>query len=259
MGTSTRLAGPRYGGWSGAKSRLSRWTPDADSRPDSLADGDERTASDVATQYRRALRDALLEDPERFGLRGAAQEAGHRLVTALDELLRPDPPLLRDLHRAAPTDPAGEFVRRFVTEVGGDGRLIVDAATRRAVREVAERLVAPDGPLADPASPSRITGELFCALYRTFFGEMVGEFVHVLIAENVKLAVPALVALDPTDVVAGFVADQVVKVLPDPCEEEAVREPRRPRLADVARDLVGTTVTEALGLGDTGVELPSRC
>ncbi|GAA2216841.1 hypothetical protein ACFY2R_29105 [Micromonospora olivasterospora] len=255
MGTSTRLAGPRHGGWSGAKGRLRRWTPSEDSRPGSLTDDDRRTASDVATQYRRALRDALLEEPERFGLRDAAQEAGHRLVTALDELRQPDPPLLRDLHRAAPTDPADEVVRRFVTEVGGDGRLIVDAAIRRAARRVAERLVAPDGPLAGPASPSRLTGELFCALYRTFFGELVGEFVHVLIAENVKLAVPALMMLDPTDAVAGFVADQVVKVLPDPCEEAAAREPQRPRLAEVARDLVGTTVTEALGLGDTGVEL----
>ncbi|MET8199581.1 hypothetical protein [Micromonospora taraxaci] len=112
-----------------------------------------------------------------------------------------------------------------------------------------------EGPLADPGRPRPVTGELFCALYRAFFGEVVGEFVHILIAENIKIAVPALVILDPTDVVAGFVADQVVKVLPDPCAEAVKRGPEPPRLADVAKDLLTTTVTQALGLGDSGLEL----
>ncbi|WP_406042079.1 hypothetical protein OG799_00885 [Micromonospora sp. NBC_00898] len=88
-----------------------------------------------------------------------------------------------------------------------------------------------------------------------FFGELVGEFVHILIAENIKLAMPALMVLDPTDTVAGFAADQIVKVLPDLCAEATAREPERPRLADVARELLVDTVTEALGLGDTGLEL----
>jgi hypothetical protein len=250
MGTSTRLPGPRGGGWSGAKGRLSRWAPSTDSRPGWLTNADQRTAAQIASRFRQALRDALLAEPDRFGLRGTAREAGHRLVAALDELRRPDAPLLRDLSESPSVAPADEFVRRFVAEVGGDGTLIVDAVARRAARKVADSLVGPDGPLADPTTPSGITTELFCALYRTFFGELVGEFVHVLIAENVKLAVPVLVMLDPTDVVAGFVAEQVIKVLPDPCETAAAREPGRPRLAEVARELVAVTVDEALGLGD---------
>ncbi|MER6590624.1 hypothetical protein ABT214_01865 [Micromonospora purpureochromogenes] len=255
MGTSTRLLGPKKGGWTGAKGRLTKWTPEADSRPNSLTGDDRRAAEEVAAQFRRALRDALLEDPERFGLRDAAQDAGRRLVAALDDLRRPDPPMLRHFQDPTSTTPADQFVHRFVTEVGGDGRLIVDAAARRAARRSAERLIAPDGPLADPARPQRVTGELFCALYQLFFGELVGEFVHILIAENIKLAVPALVLLDPTDTVAGFVAGQIVKVLPDPCAEATARESVRPRLAEVARDLLVETVTEALGLGDTGLEL----
>ncbi|MFI7427454.1 hypothetical protein ACIBPB_10745 [Micromonospora sp. NPDC049836] len=253
MGTSTRLPGPKRGGWTGAKHRLSEWVPDNDSRPDSLTEDDRRIAEEVAAQFRRALRDALLDDPERFGLRDAALDAGQRLIAVLDGLRRPDPVVLRGLPGPDPAASGDEFVRRFVSEVGGDGRLVVDAATRRAAREVAERLVDPAGPLADTARPKRVTGELFCALYQLFFGELVGEFVHVLIAEHIKLAVPVL-AFDPTDTVAGFVADQVVKLLPDPCGTAAAREPERPRLAEVARDLLSETVNEALGLGDTGLE-----
>ncbi|MEU9825630.1 hypothetical protein [Micromonospora chersina] len=208
----------------------------------------------MATQFRRALQHALLDNPERFGLREAALNVGQRLIAVLDDLRQPDPPILRDLPGQDPADSADEFVRRFVAEVGGDGRLVVDAVSRRAARAIAERLVSPAGPLADPARPQRVTGELFCTLYRLFFGELVGEFVHVLIAENVKLAVPVL-AFDPTDTVAGFVADQVVKLLPDPCATATAREPGQSRLAEVARDLLTETVTEALGLGDTGLEV----
>lgn len=253
MGTSTRLPGPTHGGWTGAKRRLSEWVPDNDSRPDSLTEDDQRTAEEVATQFRRAVRAALLDDPERFGLRDAALDAGQRLITTLDDLRRPDPPILRDLPGPDSAASGDEFVRRFVAEVGGDGRLVVDSVSRRAAREVAERLLDPASPLTDPGRPQRITGELFCALYQLFFGDLVGEFVHVLIAEHIKLAVPVL-AFDPTDTVAGFVADQVVKLLPDPCGTAAAREPERPRLAEVARELLTETVTEALGLGDTGLE-----
>lgn len=255
MGTSTRLPGPKHAGWTGAKARLSKWVPDSISAADRLSEADRRTAEDVARLFRRALRDALLDDPERFGLREAALNAGHRLVALLDDLRHADPPMLHELSGEGSTDPADEFVRRFVAEVGGSGRLVVDAATRRAARSVAERLVAPGGPLASPATPQRLNGELFCTLYQLFFGELVGEFVHTLVAENIKLAVPALVVLDPTDTVAGFVADQVVKVLPDPCAAGAAREPERPRLADVARDLLTETVTQALGLGSPDLEL----
>ncbi|WP_091614588.1 hypothetical protein [Micromonospora mirobrigensis] len=229
--------------------------PDHDGTPGSLGEDDQRAAEEVATQFRRALRDALRDDPTRFGLRDTALDVGQRLVTVLDDLRQPDPAILRDLPQQDTPAATDEFVRRFVTEVGGDGRLIVDAIARRAARGAAERLVAPAGPLADPARPQRITGELFCAIYRLFFGELIGEFVHVLIAENIKLAVPALVVLDPTDTVAGFVAGQVVRLLPDPCDAATAREPERPRLAEVARELLTDTVTEALGLGETGLDL----
>ncbi|MEV4493455.1 hypothetical protein AB0K04_25495 [Micromonospora coxensis] len=221
-------------------------------RADSLTDGDPGGVTEVAVQFRRALREALQDDPEAFGLRDAALRSGERLVEALDGLRHRDPPMLRHLSASQPAD---DFVRRFVAEVGGDGRLVVDAVTRRAARQVAERLLAPDGPLADPTRPQRLTGELFCALYQLFFGKLVGEFIHVLIAENLKLAVPALVLLDPTDMVAGLVADQVVRILPNPCAHAAAQEPGRPPLVEAARELLTETVTQALGLDDTDLEL----
>ncbi|MFF5217625.1 hypothetical protein [Micromonospora sp. NPDC000442] len=253
MGTSTRLPGPAGGGWTSAKLSLSRWTPHPQSQPESLFEDDRRTAERTAEKFRNALRDALREDPERFGIKGSAKASGERLVTVLDDLRQSDPALLRGI-ADRPLTPADEFVRRFVAEVGGNGRLVVDAATRRAARRVAERLMDHDGPLAAPLRPGGISGELFCALYRSFFGDLVGQFVHILIAENVKLALPVL-ALDPTDTVAGIVADQIVKVLPDPCAVANAREPEQPRLVDIARDLLTETVTEALGLGDSGLEL----
>ncbi|MFF0234341.1 hypothetical protein [Micromonospora sp. NPDC005254] len=252
MGTSTRLPGPKNGSWTAAKGRLGNWTPDATSRPDQLLTPDQERAEAIAAQYQRALRDALNADPEAFGIRAAAEQAGARLIELLDGLGRADSPLVRDV---AAWGDADEFVRRFVGQVAGDGQLIVDAAVRRAARRVAEHLVMPDGPLADPSRPKPVSGELFCALYQAFFGEVVGELVHIFIAENIKIAVPALAILDPTDVVAGFVADQVVKVLPNPCAEAVERGPEPSRLADVAKDLLTTTVTEALGLGDSGLEL----
>ncbi|GIJ34656.1 hypothetical protein [Micromonospora sediminimaris] len=254
MGTSTRLPGPTGGGWTSAKRSLSSWTPRPQSQPGSLVEDDRREAERTAEKFRDALRDALREDPERFGIQSSARASGDRLITVLDDLRQPDPALLRGIADHPYLAPADEFVRRFVAEVGGDGRLVVDAATRRAARRVVERLVDHDGPLADPLRPGGISGELFCALYQSFFGDLVGQFVHILIAENVKLALPVL-ALDPTDTVAGFVADQIVKVLPDPCAVANAREPEQPRLVDIARDLLAETVAEALGLGDSGLEL----
>ncbi|MET7708962.1 hypothetical protein [Micromonospora sp. NPDC005413] len=252
MGTSSRLPGPKNAGWTSAKDRLSRWTPDASSRPDQLVKPDRQRAEAIAIRYQQALRDALSADPEAFGIQDATKQAGGRLIELLDGLGRTNAPLAR--HVAAQGD-ADEFVRGFVRHVAGDGQLIVDAAIRRASRRIAEDLVASGGPVADPGHPTRLTGELFCALYQAFFGEVVGEFVHILIAENVKIAMPALIILDPTDVVADFVADQVMKVLPSPCAEAAKRGPEPTRLADVAKDLLTTTVTAALGLGGSELEL----
>ncbi|MCG5471440.1 hypothetical protein LADH09A_005433 [Micromonospora sp. LAH09] len=252
MGTSSRLPGPKNAGWTGAKNRLSRWTPDASSRPDRLVPADRQRGEVIAARYQQALRDALSTDPEAFGIQAAAKQAGERLVELLDDLGRAQASPAANLRTQGDAD---EFVRRFVGHVAGDGQLIVDAAIRRAARRVAENLAVPGGPLSEANHPARLTGELFCALYQTFFGEMVGEFVHILIAENVKLAMPALIILDPTDVVADFVAEQVVRVLPSPCAEATRRGPESAPLADVARGLLATTVTAALGLAGSELEL----
>ncbi|MEU5905355.1 hypothetical protein ABZ780_13390 [Micromonospora sp. NPDC047467] len=248
MGTSSRLPGPKNAGWTGAKDRLSRWKPDSASQPDQLLEPDRRRAEVIATRYQDALRDALIADPDAFGIQDAAKQAGGRLIELLDDLSRSAG------LPVAQSNP-DEFVRGFVSHVAGDGQLIVDAAVRRAALRIASSLVDSDGPFANADRPARLPGELFCALYQAFFGEVVGEFVHILIAENVKIAMPALVILDPTDVVADFVADQVTRVLPNPCAEAAKRGPAPPRLADVAKDLLTTTVTAALGLGGSDLEL----
>jgi hypothetical protein len=48
---------------------------------------------------------------------------------------------------------------------------------------------------------------------------MVGEFLRSVVAEHVKLAVPVLIAADPEGRIADWVAEKVVDLVPNPCEE----------------------------------------
>ncbi|MEK8109775.1 hypothetical protein NKG94_45655 [Micromonospora sp. M12] len=108
MGTSTRLPGPKNGSWTAAKGRLGNWTPDATSRRDQLLGHDHQRAEVIAAQYQRALRDALNADPEAFGIRAAAEQAGGRLIELLDGLGRADLPLVGTWpRRMTPTSSSG--------------------------------------------------------------------------------------------------------------------------------------------------------
>jgi hypothetical protein len=83
-----------------------------------------------------------------------------------------------------------------------------------------------------------------------------------VIAEKVKLVVPLLPAVDPEDHIADWVAERVLKLLPNPCEEaaelqeevgkakEAVSGADDPLgvLRLVAQPLVPRAVGRALGL-----------
>ncbi|MFI6346052.1 hypothetical protein [Streptomyces sp. NPDC050560] len=188
------------------------------------------------------MQDSVREDRTAFGLYDAMCAAARRLTAETAGLARePD------------------FTARFTVSVGGTGGTVTDAAVRRAAATSArcvheERAKAPTG--------AGITGELFCLLYKLFFADVVAEFVRGAVAESVKGAVPVLHVLDPGDHVADWVADQVMEVLPDPCEEtqklaEAVEEAASAAevvadplasLADVAYDLIPVAAERALGL-----------
>ncbi|MCX4437850.1 hypothetical protein [Streptomyces mirabilis] len=54
-----------------------------------------------------------------------------------------------------------------------------------------------------------------------FFADLVGEFLRSVVAEHVKLAVPVLAAVDAEGRIADWVAEKVVDLVPNPCEESA--------------------------------------
>ncbi len=143
------------------------------------------------------------------------------------------------------------FVCRFVSAVAGEGTTIADAVVRRSAAVCAERV------LASPAAADAIAkGDpgwsfpdgLFCEIYQLLFADCVAEFVHAVIAEKVKLVVPALVLVDPSGQIADWVADRITEVLPMPCagKREHPEDPRS--VLELGRDMLQDAVAIALGL-----------
>ena len=208
MGTSSRWPGP--GGrtglaseWTRARKRASAWQSDA---ADSLAQLD-----DIAADHLDVLHRTLREDPAAFGLYEAACSAGARLTTAAADAWGQS----RD---------GDDFAARFTAAVGGEGGTMADAALRRAAATSAGRLLEKleQSPEAG-GLPGRggLAGDLFCLLYQWFFADVVAEFLRAVIAEKVMLVIPVLPAVDPEDHIADWVAERILKSLPNPCEEAA--------------------------------------
>ncbi|MFI7433189.1 hypothetical protein [Micromonospora haikouensis] len=189
------------------------------------------------------------------GLHQAALQAGHGLVSALAAFLDRESTLWTAMPGATSQAREDEFVARFVATVGGEGGLVGDSVARRAARRTAEKLLDGCPPAASAirsgCEPARIDGEVFCALYRFFFGEFVGQFVSTVIAEALPVVVPLALPFDPTGLIASAVTRQVIQVLPDPCAEAAGRKPRRSLLAETADEMVTDMVEHAFGLRET--------
>ncbi|MFD8383142.1 hypothetical protein ACFV2X_32320 [Streptomyces sp. NPDC059679] len=202
---------------------------------------------DIAAEHLAVLHRTLREDPTAFGLYEAARAAGERLTAAVDIWA-----LSRD---------GDEFAARFTAAVGGEGGTVTDAAVRRAAAASAGRLLERN-PGAGAPGGSRLSGDVFCLLYQGFFADIVAEFLRTAVAEKVKLVVPLLPTLDPEDHIADWIAEHVMRLLPNPCEEAAqlaeveeegdraaleVENPITP-LRLVAHRLVPQAVGQALGL-----------
>ncbi|MFD3910751.1 hypothetical protein [Streptomyces sp. NPDC058603] len=257
MGTSSRWPGPggsggtAAGDWSRVGRRLSSWRPD---RPEAPARLDA-----IAEDYLDVLHRTLREDPSAFGLYEAAYAAGERLTAAMDTF----PPGRDSTH-----DDGGDgmdAVSRFVAAVGGEGGTVADAAVRRAAAATVGRLTE-HHPEALGSGGGGWSGDLLCLVYQWFFADIVAEFLRIVIAEKVRLVVPILPLADPEDRVADWVAEQVLRLLPNPCEEAerlleaaeqaedtedavtALEDPKADTLARIARELLPRTVGAALGL-----------
>ncbi|MFD4607038.1 hypothetical protein ACFWOT_02785 [Streptomyces sp. NPDC058440] len=249
MGTSTRWKGPSGDRWSSAARRLARWREDS-------RNADQRL-EEIAADYLRALHETLRADRSAFGLYDTACAAGERLAGALGSLA------------VEGAESADVLVARLVSEVGGDGGMLADAAVRRgvaaAVRDVRDRHPELDDAMDAGVAGGGFAWDILCDLYQVFFADMVGEFLRSVVAEHVKLAVPVLIATDPEGRIADWVAEKVVDLVPNPCEESAeatdlaqavdtaqsvmgaAQEPAA-ALPKIAESLVPRAVGKALGL-----------
>lgn len=232
MGTSTRWKGPNGERWSSAGRRLARWREDS-------RNADQRL-EEIAADHLRALHETLRADRSAFGLYDTACAAGERLARVLGSLA------------AEGAESENALVARLVSEVGGDGGTLADAAVRRgvaaAVRDVRSRHPELDDAMGGGAAVGGgFTWDILCDLYQVFFADMVGEFLRSVVAEHVKLAVPVLIATDPEGRIADWVAEKVVDLVPNPCEESAEATDLA-QAVDTAQPVVGAVQDPAAAL-----------
>jgi hypothetical protein len=284
MGTSRALGGPKGPGWDRAGRAGRTWLRTGG------GSGQHPYVPDIEPYGRaclRALADELTADPDWAGLRPAMLRAGERLVDALGAL---QPEGVAGTHApgaGSPTGPIGalqgafidavaesvDLARThgssdvvpggsvdalqvaFVDAVAGSGNRVVDTAMRRAATHCAELLTGANGPIAVTphqwnTSAAALNGDLLCAIYRTFFAEVVAEFLKTVIAAKIELAVPVLPALPfgAGHELALWVAGHVVNLIPDPCEASQKPEHAGESLADLGRHILGNAVEQALGL-----------
>ncbi|WP_154814338.1 hypothetical protein [Actinophytocola xinjiangensis] len=257
MGTSIRWRGPRGAGWTtfrrsigqlGGTAGMAR-TPEEIPNP-RQGDGpiSQRGVRTRGQRFFDALEEELRADPEAFGLRDTMRAGASRLVRAMNELRH-------DLAAFGP--PPAEwtgsdtewFMSEFVTAVAGERTGIIDAFVRRSATRCAEELL--NDPrvrraVAGQTRSSSLAMDLFCSVYRLFFADIVTEFAKAAVAEQVKLALPGLVLIDPGGQIPAWVGEQVASWIPNPCEQGKDDSDRS--VADLAADLVGDNVDRALGL-----------
>lgn len=240
MGTSKRWGGPRVGSW-GALGMAVRAVPNT-------REAEQGELDRAAGEAIDALHETLRGNAQAFGLVPAAQDAGERLLRAL-----------RDMEGGEAHEPGStpeEFLAWLTDTVGGGGSSITDAAVRRAATSSGDRLLRELG--GEPPS-GRLAGDLLCLLYQWFFADIVAEFLRAVVTMNIKLAVPIADFVDPEDRLVGRIADRVVDLVGNPCEEaekrleaaeqvaDAIEEPEE-ALADVAAGLLPKSIQRVLGL-----------
>lgn len=264
MGTSTNWRGPRGATWNALRQSLGRL-------PGSLAALEKRQATtpeDIppprdpsscrlpaqlteprAHRFRAALQQELMADSEAYGIRDAALTGGTRLVDTLSALiddmnaLGPPPP-------GWPASPPDWFMTVFVERVAGDDNTIATAVVRRAATTAAERLISESGIPTGSEEPARSRGlamDLFCLVYTSFIADVVAEFAKAVIAEQVTLAVPGLLLIDPTGRIPDLVGEQVAALIPNPCDQAETKHDTR-RIDEFASDVLRDNVDRALGI-----------
>ncbi|MFD4114699.1 hypothetical protein ACFWSJ_14705 [Streptomyces niveus] len=195
------------------------------------------------------MHQTLRADRSAFGLHDTACAAGERLALALGSMA------------AGGAESEDALVARLVSEVGGDGGTLADAAVRRAVaaavRDVWDRHPELGDAIDAGATSGGFAWDILCDLYQVFFADMVGEFLRSVVAEHVKLAAPVLIATDPEGRIADWVAEKVVDLVPSPCEESAEATDLAPAV-DTAQSVAGAAQDPSAALPKIAQSLVPR-
>lgn len=262
MGTSRNWDGPSGAGWTSLRrsiGQLGRGAGPAASAEDIPT---PRQATEGAIppkavavrgqRFLEALEEEVRRDPDALGLRPVMREAGGRLVSTLSDLRAG-----LDAFGPLPPEWAGSnadwFLYEFVRAVGGEGTGIVDALVRRSATRCAEKVLA--DPLAREViekedSSSGLAMDLFCLVYTFFFADVVTEFAKAAVSEQVKLALPGLVIIDPGGQIPDWVGEKVAGLIPNPCEQKHEQGDDGRSVSELAADVVWDNVDRALGLAD---------
>ena len=148
------------------------------------------------------------------------------------------------------------FLYAFVRGVAGEGTGIVDAMVRRSATRSGETVLADERvreAIGKAGSSSGLAMDLFCLVYTLFFADVVSEFAKAMVSEQVKLAMPGLMIIDPGGRIPDWVADKVVGLIPNPCEQKHEQGDDAGSVSELAASIVWDNVDRALGLGDGAV------
>jgi hypothetical protein len=264
MGTSTNWRGPRGATWNALRKSLGRLpgslaaltsrqaTIPEDIPPPRHPSSDRLPAQLIeprAHRFRAALQQELMADPEAYGIRDTALAGGTRLVETLSALID-DRNALGPPPSDWPASPSDWFMTVFVDRVSGDDNTIATGVVRRAATTAAERLISEPGVLTGSAETARSRGlamDLFCLVYTSFIADVVTEFAKAVIAEQITLAVPGLLLIDPAGRIPDCVGEQVAALIPNPCEQAEAKHGTR-RVDEFAMDVLRDNVDRALGI-----------
>lgn len=243
MGTSTKRPPPVGGQWTAAVRAYRSWQKS----------GAVGGAAQPAAALLDALRVQVSQKQGSHELREAMRASGARLVDTLDRLTREGQPAYVAAVHGNVEARRFAFIRYIADQVAGNGGRFADAAVRRAAVQAAEQLLS-DKSLREAVdagigSALPVPRELFCAVYRMFFGHTLEQFLTTVIAEStdtfVQAHVPVLPIIDPEGQISDWFTQNVVSVLPTPCKDASASGPT---LSALGRDMVNETVDRALGL-----------
>ncbi|NNH76024.1 hypothetical protein HLB23_40305 [Nocardia uniformis] len=265
MGTSTRWPGPRGGVWLAPNMRLGRvdtlTARGIDNGSDDGAIGGSTGTSDRAVVEKQqiraieqvvdALNQTLRADPDAFGLRQGLIIAGTNLIDVLDDLSETGLAAF-GLPLDAPADMRETaIVQELVVRVCGAGATPTDSVIRRAVVRCGRAMLQDDRfarGIENADIEYRMSGVLLCEIYQLFFVHVVEEFIKSVVAAKITLWFPVVQVIDPSGVIADWVASNIVGLIPSPCDETGGAEKEGTSLADLARGLLEETVRRVLGL-----------